>query len=508
MLTKLTFLLCLAVLLWGCQKRVFTGKEEGRGIWMSRYEYANAQTRSSPKKTEDLVRTTFAKARDSKMNMIFFQIRGEGDAFYDSQSEPWSQMLTDTLGKDPGWDPLGFAVQEAHRDGLELHAWFNTFTLWRGSVPPRKTRPRHPFLARPDWIVCDSSGTPMNIGHPSSDYVWMSPGIPEARGYLLRIVEDIVRNYDIDGIHFDYIRYPDGAPDEGYSHDSTSVARFTSVEGNPMNLDWEDWQRQQIDTFVFDAYERITSLKPWIKISAAVIGKYDGAGWTSYFSVYQDPRAWMKAGKIDFLVPMVYWEREHPTHPFVPLITQWRDQVAYSRQIIPGLSASLHQRFGWDELFAEVEDVRSSGLPGVVFFSASGLEDAWSRLEVREFPFWAVTPSMPWKASTRPMTPQSVTVTRVAGGTVVEWLANPQDTTLNHMVYRSGSSDIDYADARAIAFVTPRGASEFIDTTISPSDQSLPYYSVSAINRLGMESLPSLPVQPAALLTSHSNPTH
>lgn len=235
-------LVILGVLLIGCGRTIFTGKREARGVWMSRFEYATDRTRNDPSAGQELIRSTFERARAARFNMVFFQIRGNADAFYRSELEPWSAMLTGTLGKDPGWDPLAFAVEEAHRVGLELHCWINTFPLWRGETPPPETVPRQVFLDHPEWIVCDSAGNPMKV--KGNEYVWGSPGNPDVRNHILDVVRDIAERYDIDGIHFDYIRYPEGSVTEGYSHDSVSVARFESPEGNPDRLSWEHWQRE------------------------------------------------------------------------------------------------------------------------------------------------------------------------------------------------------------------------------------------------------------------------
>jgi uncharacterized lipoprotein YddW (UPF0748 family) len=480
----------MALLLTGCGREVFTGKEEARGVWMSRFEYANERARGNPEAGKNEIRSVFRKARSAKLNMVFFQVRGNGDAFYDSRYEPWSQMLTDTLGKNPRWDPLQFAVEEAHRQGLELHAWFNTFPIWRGNTPPRETIPRQPSLAHPEWIVCDSSGKPMTSPPTANDYIWASPGNPAARQHILNVVDDIVQKYDVDGIHFDYIRYPEGSPAKGYSRDSVSVARFNSIESNPARLSWDHWQREQVNTFVFDAYNNITARKPWVKMSAAVIGKYMGKGWTSYYAVYQDPRRWMEVGKIDFIVPMVYWEREHPTHPFVPLITEWHDRVAYDRHVIPGLSTSLQNKFGWNELSSEIAEVRSKKLPGVVFFSSGGLAKAWDNLGVSEFPFWAVTPRMAWKDSTIPPSPTIKSIHVDFAGVRIQWEPNLTQRPFSYVIYRSTKPSIPRSEAQSILFLTNRNATEFLDTTIAGSTTPF-YYSVAAFDRVGNESDPS-----------------
>jgi len=490
MLVVLLLAMLASLQFLGCQHRVFTGKREARGVWMSRFEYTGPAVQADPAVGENMVRSAFRQVRSARFNMVFFQVRGNGDAFYHSSFEPWSAMLTGTLGKDPGWDPLEVAVEEAHRQGLELHAWINTFPMWRGSVPPIETSPRQMYLQHPEWVVCDSAGIPMNGEHNS--YIWASPGNPEVRKYILGVVEDIVRKYDIDGIHFDYIRYPEGSVEHGYSHDSVSVRRFQSVEGNPNRLSWEHWEREQVNQFVFDAYNTIDTIKPWVKVSAAVIGKYMGTGWTGYSAVYQDPRAWMELEKMDFIVPMVYWQRAHPTHPFIPLITQWHDRVAYERQIFPGLSSGLQKRFGWSELSDEIEAVRATGLPGVVFFSLTGLRQDWNKLGVHEFPYWSIPPAMPWKDSLAPAPPVQVTAERDTAGVVIRWEPPPSTEPLSYIVYRSTEGLIKQGDVASIVVVTGRNATMAVDHDASTKAS---FYAVSAVDRLSNESRCSEPVR-------------
>ncbi len=466
----------------GCDNRIFTGKREARGVWMSRFEYAVDSARANPEISKAIIRSVFERARKARLNMVFFQVRGNADAFYRSSLEPWSAMLSDSLGKDPGWDPLAFAVEEAHRLGLELHAWVNTFPVWRGPGLPQETFPRPVVLEHPEWIVCDSSGTPMPLNQ--NGYIWGSPGNPDLRKHIVGVVKEIAGNYDVDGIHFDYIRYPDGSTLRGYSRDSVSVARFESAESNPSHLPWEYWQREQVNEFIGSAYDSVTGMKPWVKISAAVIGKYDGSGWTSYHAVYQDPYRWMEREKIDFIVPMVYWERSHPTHPFIPLIAQWHDRIANKRPVLPGLSTGLQDKFGWSELSEQIRAVRKQGLPGVVFFASGGLKKAWEILQVDEFPYWSLPPTMPWKDSIPPLPPVDLAAVATESGITLTWRA---DTTepLSYVVYRFSGEEIGRNNVLRILALTRRNATTFIDDDPLSGPAT---YVVSSVDRMSNES--------------------
>jgi hypothetical protein len=263
-----------------------------------------------------------------------------------------------------------------------------------------------------------------------------------------------------------------------------SVARFESAESNPSHLPWEYWQREQVNEFVAAAYDSVTGMKPWVKISAAVIGKYDGSGWTSYHAVFQDPYRWMEREKIDFVVPMVYWQRSHPTHPFIPLIAQWHDRIAHKRPVLPGLSTGLQDKFGWSEISEQIRAVRKQGLPGVVFFASGGLEKAWKILQVDEFPYWSLPPSMPWKDSIPPMPPTDLAAVASASSITLTWSA---DTTepLSYVVYRFSGEEIGRNNVLRILALTRRNATSFVDDDPLSGPAT---YVVSSVDRMSNES--------------------
>lgn len=321
---------------------------ELRGIWVTRWTY------NSP----DDVATIMANIAGAGFNTVFFQVRGTMDAYYDSAYEPWASRLSGTLGQDPGWDPLATAVSEGHANGLAVHAYINSFTLWSGTTPPPDTDPPHAYNAHPDWLAADSTGTPMAL---NSGYVFASPGNPEVRQRLADVARDIADQYEVDGIHLDYIRYP-GAD---YSHDAVSETRYAADD---LGLGWADWQREQVDEAVQGVSDAVD-----IPVTAAVWGIYeDEWGWNSSqgnIDYYQDSRAFVDRGLLDAIVPMIYWpvaEHEGDYTDFRVLI---RDHVTHkgTGRVFAGIAADL----GYDEVIECIEVAREEGADGVVLFDYS-----------------------------------------------------------------------------------------------------------------------------------------
>ena len=467
--------------------------KEARGIWVTRWEWAKPEFQNNPEAQQERIMDILDLAKQAKLNFVLFQVRGNGDAFYRSEFEPWSNLLTGELGKDPGWDPLQFAVEQAHQRGLELHTWVNTFPAWRGTEPPPHTTPEHVYYAHPEWIICDKNGDPMSL---SGHYVNLSPGIPEVRRYVHDVCMDIIKKYDIDGMHFDYIRYPEGSPDLGYSHDSISVRLFNSKQGNPQNLSWEDWQRENINQFVRQFYNDATGLKPWVKISAAVIGKYDYSKWNGYHVVYQDALQWIKEGKIDFICPMIYWQISHPTAPFDIITHQWLKNYLHSRYIFPGMMINKLGSDNWppEEVVKQVMAVREAEGNGMVFFSFSGLEKANDLLKNRGFQFLANFPSMPWKDGKPPMDPQNLQA-EVSGSRTVMLSWQAPDSALQtspvhrYNIFRSEKTPVDVFAGKNLIHIARAKETAFIDAV--PDPDKTYFYVVTALDRVNNESPPS-----------------
>ncbi|MCP4591492.1 MAG: family 10 glycosylhydrolase [bacterium] len=290
-----------------------------RSIWITRYDY----------KTAEQVERIVDKCADAGFNALLFQVRGNGTAFYNSSFEPWADELG---GSDPGFDPLELACRKAHERGMQLHAYVNVMPAWRGTKPP--ANPEQLYNKRPEWFWYDQYGNRQGL---SSFYVSLNPCWPEVRTYIVDVFEEIVRDYDIDGLHLDYIRFPDEPPatprgtDIDYPHDERTLAYFRDASGGTPQEHpeaWKQWRADQVSTLVADIHDMIQKTKPEVVLSAAVGSIRERA-----LSHHQDSYTWIEAGSIDAMLLMNY---TNSPQTFRERIEPWLE-TGYRVPIVPGL---------------------------------------------------------------------------------------------------------------------------------------------------------------------------
>lgn len=374
-------------------------KEEFRGVWISRFEWPDRD----PARCKKIILRYLDEIAASNFNAVFFQVRGQGDVLYPSPYEPWSPLIG---GKDPGFDPLQFALEEAHARKLEFHAYINAYPVWQGQYPPPHSTPEHPYWlycqpdSNPQLVCMDKSGKIMELDKAKYDsYMYFSPGIPAVSAYIRKITMDIVKRYDVDGIHYDRIRYP--GPE--FSHDEVSKSRFQG-EGNPGGLPWLDWQCDQITRFLNDVYGEVASVKPQVKISISGWGiynrdRYQGYSTFSsgYHQYYQDTFAWMRKGVIDALCPMIYWDIENPKPNYDELAKDFIDNAS-GRHVYCANWVSQNN-MPHAELRDQVNLTRELKGQGNVAFSIEGLEmrQLFAYYKKNIYPQPVAPTDMPWK---------------------------------------------------------------------------------------------------------------
>jgi uncharacterized lipoprotein YddW (UPF0748 family) len=354
---------------------------EARALWVVRYDYCNPFGDCNPAK----IQTIISKAAYANFNIILFQVRANGDAYYRSNYEPWSERISGTLGTDPGWDPLATAITVAHQAGLELHAYVNVYPAWVGETPPISgTTPLHMYHTFTEtygsqWLQWDDDG-PMSL---NPRYLWASPGHPALVNHVITVCQDIVDNYAVDGLHLDNVRY--AGPQ--YSLDPVSLSRYATVSDT---MAYADWQRLQVTELVSRIYTDV--LTGDLKLSAAA-WPYDDSGYHNY---YQDSLGWLGVSAMDAIAPMLYAGA---------VLT---DNTAYEEQLSVFISGAAGRHVwagitGQYDSFQPIADriqiARWNGAAGQAIFSYRWVDekDYWD--EFRNGPYAArvSVPEMPWK---------------------------------------------------------------------------------------------------------------
>jgi len=347
--------------------QISSEKPEFRGLWITRFEWPS----ENPEETKQNIINVMKDLDEANFNAAVFQIRGEAETLYPSQFEPWSPLIG---GKDPGFDPLKLAIEEAHKKGIQFHAYINPMPLAssRGGKPPEHSTPEHLYyLHGPEspesWICYDENGKPMDAG--SAGYWYLSPNIPEVQAYLRKVIMDVVHRYDVDGIHLDRIRFP--GPE--YSHDKVAKERFYG-RGNPNRKEWFDWQREQLNKFINDLYAEIMTEKPKVILSCAAWGiynRYHIKGYenfsSGYHDYYQDTWEWIRLGAMDVLMPMIYWDIPDPKPNYNELVDDFIKGIGANRLI--GGQRMFAIKDGKSENVEEIKYSREKDILGTVIFS-------------------------------------------------------------------------------------------------------------------------------------------
>jgi uncharacterized lipoprotein YddW (UPF0748 family) len=313
-----------ALILCGCaqKERRVAELHAPRAIWVTRWDY------KTPQDIERILDDVSGLGLDT----VLFQVRGEGTVMYRSRYEPWAGEFG---GRDPGFDLLAVAVAEAHRRGLSLHAWINTMPGWKGTKPPAD--PRQLYNAHPDWFLYDRNGRRQPL---SDHYVFLNPALREVRDYIAAVCREIIRGYDVDGLHLDYIRFVTDESGVGrdYPYDHRTVAGYRGSTGLHPGQDprrWHLWREQQVTAVVREIRGQQKRFRPEIALTAAVLGDRRKARSESF----QDAEAWLNEGLVDAVLPMAY--RQTPDE-FARLISDWRAH-AHGNPVIPGIGIYNHR---------------------------------------------------------------------------------------------------------------------------------------------------------------------
>lgn len=409
--------------------------------WPSRPGLPTARARAE-------MHTLLDRAAAIGLNALVLQVRPAADALYSSPLEPWSEYLTGASGQPPdvAWDPLAEWVAGAHARGLELHAWFNPY------------RARHPSARSPDAATHVATTEPALVKR-YGDFLWMDPGEPRAAQRMLDVVLDVVRRYDVDGVHIDDYFYPYPVNDAGGTEvpfpDDGPWQRYRAAGGV---LTRDDWRRDNVDRLVQALHEQVHAAKPWVRLGVSPFGlprpdrRPPGiSGFSQYDKLYADVERWLDEGWLDYLAPQLYWPIAQTAQAFAPLQAAWHAGNRQGRHVWPGLFTSRlgaeRNAYTADEVLAQVALTRGaaraasagagSTFDGHLHFSMAALlqdrDGVATRLRAGPYATPALAPPTPWLAEPAPAAPHG-TWARGEGGARVLRATPGGDTVLRQVV--------------------------------------------------------------------------
>ena len=483
-------------------------RREFRGAWIA--SVANIDWPSRPGLSswtqQAELRAMLDRAVELNLNAILLQVRPAADALYESRYEPWSAYLTGVEGRppEPYYDPLRFAVDEAHARGLELHAWFNPY------------RARHPSARGPHAATHISVANP-ELVRTYGRYEWMDPGEPRVIKRTLDVMLDVVKRYDVDGIHIDdyFYPYPERGADsvEMQFPDSSSYAAYATRGGR---LARDDWRRQSVDTLIQQLYVRTKALKPGVKVGISPFGIWRPGypasitGFDSYAKLYGDSRRWLREGWIDYFTPQLYWPTTQAAQAYGALLGWWLGENVHARHIWPGHNTSRAAGGAWapDELNAQIRATRASAATGDIHFSMRALMPVATvrrdsvlvgvatqppqqvaaaalteRLRTELYTYPALVPASPWLGKVTPQMPAAALRIDAASGDRVLRIATPRANRTFRWTVRARAGDDAWR-----SWVLPGSQVQLV---VAEAGERRPLRVVlTAIDRLGNESRP------------------
>ena len=472
-------------------------KREFRVIWIATVEnidFPSNKFLSSDQQKQEFI-AIIDRLKKDKFNAVFVQIRPSSDAFYDSSIEPWSEWLTGKQGRSPSpyYDPLKFMIEECHKRGIEIHAWFNPFrsvmNIHESSISPQHVSRRHP-----SWNVTYGK------------YKWLNPGLPEIRNYVLKVVLDIVHRYTVDGVHFDDYFYPYPIKNKKF-HDEKTFAQYSR---GIKNLD--DWRRDNINLFVKSVSDSINKVKPGCKFGISPFGIWKNkssdpqgsltTGSESFNTTHSDSRKWLKEGWIDYLVPQLYWHIGNAKADYKTLASWWNEN-SFGKNIYIGESIykiGSDKNIEWSDasqIPAQLKLNRGlNNIKGNVFFNANsviknpyGVEDS---LRNNYYKYFALTPQIKTNGKSISPPPFNPGYQNVNGQILLNWhkqgIGVNNDTALYFAIYRfQGNDKIDISQSDKIADILYGSETTWLDTQRTNNSQEINYI-ITSLDQSGNES--------------------
>ena len=448
-----------------CTSILANPKHEFRATWLTTGNGLDWPKTTNIKKQKESLISIFDVMARGNMNVACLQVRSFCDALYKSSYEPWSKDLTGTRGKDPGYDPLAFAIEEAHKRGIELHVWVNPFRVTsKGYIDTADLV----WKNAGQWIIKYDNGS-------SFEGQIIDPGYPEARAYVHKVLMEIVTNYDIDGILMDDYFYPYGGTTTQDAASKKAHKPNNVVDVNKNVSTDDDWRRANVDSVIHTLYRDIQKVKPWVRFGMGPFGNWttkksaaDAYGITlpegistadAYNQLYCNPIEWLKHGWVDYLNPQLYWSTQIPAQSYSTLCEWWADICELFSNKLPNgqrvhffpsqaayaVTDPKHGGYegyddGIEELRRQLDTNRknlSSGYTGSVFFNTSAYVQLFRDIKSSHFQLKSLCPPMDWKVKTRLKAPTNVTLK----DTILSW-EHPTAERFTIYLYPRGAKGI------------------------------------------------------------------
>lgn len=541
---KLPFYILLLVVVLNTATKIYAQeppKEEMRATWIASVfnldwpDNKNASMQNQLYGTNGLI-PLLDDLKASGINAIFFQVRTQCDALYNSNYEPWSEFVSGTEGQNPGYDPLAIVLEEAHKRGMEVHAWFNPYRASVYSASGKAIVSDHPLEEGIDeYLAAKTAGITPEIAHSNEHVInkhpeWilrvkeryiLNPGLPEVKNYITDVVLDLVNNYNVDGVHFDDYFYP--YPSNEISNEDADT--FAAYPRGFTNIG--DWRRDNINRLMEQVADSIHAVKDHVKFGISPFGIWKSgtpswlSGLSAYSTIYADALAWIEDRSVDYLTPQTYWKIEFNRfnrsagQDFIGLTNWWADQMdgihfytghgVYRAERNTFSSGTL---FTSDETPRQVKHVQDNDdIHGSVYFRADNMSEYSTQgfadsLKNNYYKYPALPPKMAYRTDVAPATPVSFNATKVDDFSArITWEDGSGDESKRFVVYRvDAAAEINptnfMSSAKNIATIT--GETVFIDRPANTSTGNY-YYFVTEINRVGEESAPTAAISVGSL---------
>ena len=456
-----------------------TPAREFRAVWIATVDNIDFPTRKnlSVEEQKAEILADLDLVRELKMNAVIFQVRPMCDAIYNSRIEPWSEFLTGEMGRAQSFDPLQFITTEAHRRGILVHAWFNPYRAYH---PASKTvSPAHISKRRPDLV------------RKYGNYLWLDPTDEEVQKYSLSVIADVVKRYDVDGVHFDDYFYPypiteneakvEFPDDKNWQKYLDAVNKSSSPTNPRIPLARDAWRRGHVNRFIESVGREVKRLKPEVMYGISPFGVAE----ENYKNLYADAEKWLREGTVDYFVPQIYWKSDRPNREFAPLLKHWESVNKKNRHVWAGIATykipSKTENFSAAEIIYQISLTREiQRTAGNIQFSFKSVRSDFDKIQtaLRENSYRqaAIIPASPWIKSAKPLAPK-VVVKRNAQFTRVNWTETGKRKAFWFVVYAKDKNGWSYSILPASQKSISLSADRKIEKVI-----------VTSIDRLGNES--------------------